>query len=188
VIPYGMFSICTSLFSLELPENVTEIGNFSFEDCYCLRNVAFPPDATIDYAFVVYDGIDDHPDRLSRMSRALPTPTDLSRLFGYEANIINELKHRFDGLPVHSVVYYQSYNQGVLQNLIMLNPTGTQQDCLGMTPLHILACSSVHDIKLYRVIIKNYPTNLITEDRWGAIPLLYAFWGAAPVDCHFVPL
>jgi hypothetical protein len=86
------------------------------------------------------------------------------------------------GLPVHRVVYYQSYNQGVLQNLIMLNPTGNQQDCLGMTPLHILACSSVHDIKLYRVIIKNYPTNLIAEDRWGAVPLLYAFWGAAPSD------
>jgi hypothetical protein len=64
----------------------------------------------------------------------------------------------------------------------MLNPTGNQQDCLGMTPLHILACSSVHDIKLYRVIIKNYPTNLIAEDRWGAVPLLYAFWGAAPSD------
>jgi hypothetical protein len=33
---------------------------------------------------------------------------------------------------------------------------------------------------VYRVIIENYPANLITEDRWGATPLLYAFWGAAP--------
>jgi hypothetical protein len=33
---------------------------------------------------------------------------------------------------------------------------------------------------MYRVIVENYPTNLITEDRWGALPLLYAFWGAAP--------
>jgi hypothetical protein len=49
-----------------------------------------------------------------------------------------------------------------------------------MTPLHILACSSVHDLEVYRVIIEKYPTNLITEDRWGALPLLYAFWGAAP--------
>jgi hypothetical protein len=49
-----------------------------------------------------------------------------------------------------------------------------------MTPLHILACSYVHDLEVYRVIIDNYPTNLITEDRWGAVPLLYAFWGAAP--------
>jgi hypothetical protein len=49
-----------------------------------------------------------------------------------------------------------------------------------MTPLHILACSSVHNLEVYRVIVENYPTNLITEDRWGAVPLLYAFWGAAP--------
>jgi hypothetical protein len=32
------------------------------------------------------------------------------------------------------------------------------------------------------VIIDNYPTNLITEDRWGALPLLYAFWGDAPIE------
>jgi hypothetical protein len=51
-----------------------------------------------------------------------------------------------------------------------------------MTPLHILACSSVHDIEVYRVIVEKYPTNLITEDRWGALPLLYAFWGDAPTE------
>jgi hypothetical protein len=51
-----------------------------------------------------------------------------------------------------------------------------------MTPLHILACSSVHDLEMYRVIVERYPTNLITKDRWGALPLLYAFWGAAPTE------
>jgi hypothetical protein len=40
----------------------------------------------------------------------------------------------------------------------------------------------VHDIEVYRVIIENYPANLITKDRWGALPLLYAFWGAAPAE------
>jgi hypothetical protein len=63
-----------------------------------------------------------------------------------------------------------------------LDPTGNQQDCLGMTPLHILACSSVHNLEVYRVIVENYPANLVTEDRWGALPLLYAFWGAAPTE------
>jgi hypothetical protein len=32
------------------------------------------------------------------------------------------------------------------------------------------------------VIFDNYPTNLITKDRWGALPLLYAFWGDAPIE------
>ena len=123
---------------------------------------------------------------------------DLQLLFGNsDARIIRELQHRFDCLPIHRLVYYQSYHQGVLQILLAaidrrsgqhrtlrskLDQTGNQQDCLGMTPLHILSCSSVHNLELYRVIIENYPTNLITEDRWGALPLLYAFWGAAPSE------
>jgi hypothetical protein len=49
-----------------------------------------------------------------------------------------------------------------------------------MTPLHILACSSVHNLEAYHLLVEQYPENLITVDRWGATPLLYAFWGAAP--------
>jgi hypothetical protein len=191
VIPIGMLSNCRSMFSLELSENTREIKTYSFYNCYCLRNVAFPPNAVFDN--------DNFFDEMTAI-------TDLRLLFGdSNARIIWELKHRFNKLPIHRLVYYQSYNQGVLQDLIAaidlrsgqrwtlrsimsrrlrskLNPTGNQQDCLGMTPLHILACSSVHDIEVYRVIVEKYPTNLVTEDRWGALPLLYAFWGAAPAE------
>jgi hypothetical protein len=156
------------LISLELSEDVTEIGSGAFSYCYCLRNVAFPPNAVIGNNIF-------HGHRT----------TDLQLLFGSIAEIKRALSHRFDGLLIHSIVYYQSYHQGVLQNLmdsIKLDSTGNQQDCLGMTPLHILACSSVHETELYCLIIENYPTNLITEDRWGALPLLYAFWGAAPAE------
>jgi hypothetical protein len=163
------------MFSLELPKNVTsEIGNEAFYNCYCLRNLAFPPDA--DFGDKIF--IDDEINLVV---------SDLWLLFGSEAAIVRELMHRFDGLPIHKLVYYQSYNQGVLQHLIAAiklrsGQTGSQQDCLGMTPLHILACSSVHNLKVYHMMIENYPTNLITEDRWGALPLLYAFWGAAPTE------
>jgi hypothetical protein len=129
--------------------------------------VAFPPNADIS---------DD----------ILSEATDLLQLFGSIAEITRELKHRFDELPIHSSVYFQSYHQGALHCIIAsgdeLDPMGNQRDCLGMTPLHILACSSVHDLEVYRLIIEKYWANLITEDRWGAVPLLYAFWGAAPVD------
>jgi hypothetical protein len=171
------------MFSLELSENMMEIKNGAFNFCYCLRNVAFPPNAVFeDYIFG---------------GQSTVGQTDLYQLFGSIAEIISELQHRFDGLPIHRLVYYQSYYQGALQNLIAainmrsgqrrtlrskLDPTGNQQDCLGMTPLHILTCSSRHNIEIYRVIVKKYPTNLITEDRWGALPLLYAFWGAAPAE------
>jgi len=184
VIPESMLSNCRAMFSLELSENMREIRNAALRYCRCLRNVAFPPNAVFgDDIFIDED--------YNEM-------TDLQRLFGNSnARIIFALQHRFDGLPIHSIVYYQSYNPGVLQNLISatnmrsgqrrtlrskLDPTGNQQDCLGMTPLHILTCSSVHDLELYRLIVEKYPTNLITEDRWGALPLLYAFWGAAPAE------
>jgi hypothetical protein len=199
MIPDQMLNGCKSIFSLELPEELTEIGKEAFYYCYCLRNVAFPPN-------VVF-GVDIFGGHLNifvgRSEWRMPTIisdliiSDLFQLFGSLEEMISELQHRFDGLPIHSIVYYKSYNQGVLQHLIAainsrsgqhgtllieLDPTGNQQDCLGMTPLHILTCSSTHNLELYRLIIENYPTNLITKDRWGATPLLYAFWGAAPVE------
>ena len=190
MIPQGMLFNCKSIFSIELRYHLTEIRNQAFFNCYCLRNVAFPPNAVInENIFIEEEGEDDDDMNIF---------TDLRRLFGNSnGRIISALQHRFDGLPIHRIVYYQSYHQGVLQNLIAainmrsgqrrtlrskLDPTGSQQDCLGMTPLHILTCSTVHHLELYRVIIEKYPTNLITEDRWGATPLLYAFWGAAPAE------
>jgi hypothetical protein len=73
------------------------------------------------------------------------------------------------------------------RNIIMsengeLDPIGMQQDCLGMTPLHILACSTVQCLELYQLIVNKYPANLIVEDAWGATPLLYAIWGDAPSE------
>jgi hypothetical protein len=183
VIPYNLLRECRSIFSLELPSIITRINNGAFCNCYCLRNVAFPPDA------VIGDNI--------LGGRSEPEHCDLYQLFGSNARIISELQHRFDRLPIHRLVYYQSYHQEVLQILLAainmrsgqrrtlrskLDPTGNQQDCLGMTPLHILACSSVHNLEMYRLIVEKYPANLITEDRWGALPLLYAFWGAAPAE------
>jgi hypothetical protein len=160
------------MFSVEISKAVTKISFNAFGWCHCLRNVAFPSNAVI--GVTIFD-----------------EATDLLLLFGSEAEIIRMLKHRFDGLPIHCIIYYHSYYQGELQHLIPsgneLDPTGNQQDCLGMTPLHILACSSVHNLEVYRLIVEKYPANLITEDRWGALPLLYAFWGGAPTEIiHFL--
>jgi hypothetical protein len=186
VIPENMLINCTSMFSVEMQKKIRRIESYAFHYCYCLRNVALPPNAVFgNDIFFEEDEMDIH--------------TDLYQLFGSESRIIFALQHRFDGLPIHSIVYYQSYHAGVLQILIAainmrlsrrqtlittpkLDLTGNLQDCLGMTPLHILTCSSVHNLELYHIIVENYPTNLITKDRWGALPLLYAFWGAAPAE------
>ena len=190
VIPENILAGCKSMFSLEVHEEITEIKSEAFCECHCLRNVAIPPNAALANRVFIrteykeklncQEGQSDELQRSYKMRHW----TDLQQLFGPDCNIVQQLKYRFDKLPVHSVVYYQSYHQGVLQRLLAskLDPSGNQQDCLGMTPLHILTCSSSHDLEIYRLIVERYPTNLITEDRWGALPLLYAFWGGAPAE------
>jgi hypothetical protein len=54
MIPYGILSNCKSIFSVEMPKNVTEIGSFAFRCCHCLRNVAFPPNTVIGSSTAVW--------------------------------------------------------------------------------------------------------------------------------------
>mmetsp|Transcript_10506 Transcript_10506/g.25374 ORF Transcript_10506/g.25374 Transcript_10506/m.25374 type:complete len:214 (-) Transcript_10506:30-671(-) len=106
------------------------------------------------------------------------------------------LAHRFDGLPIHRLCYYQSYyeegdtGQDLMTNLkeewerassLTSNmetesppPTHTRQDFLGMTPLHILALSTSIRLDLMEAIIDLDPIQLVTEDFWGSLPIYYA--------------
>lgn len=70
----------------------------------------------------------------------------------------------------------------IAKSIKPLNKTGCGQDSLGMSPLHVLACSTNHHLEQYEAIIKMYPGNLIHQDKWGCIPLLYAIWMNAPDD------
>ena len=124
-------------------------------------------------------------------------------MFGSYEMVDDALKIRFDGLPIHAVCYYQSYQSkdmtieqidDILDPMPPLCPLSNvtrnnqkdvtqaqlinEQDCLGMTPLHILACSTKHDIEMYKLIVFWYPDSLITEDKWGCVPLLYAIRGS----------
>jgi len=172
-----MICRCPALFSLEIPHRRIMVTQGFFIGCYSLRNLALLlPDS--DYGFRIHTTFMDC--------------RDLKQLFGSEAGIFNALKCRFDNLPVHKMLYYQSYNNVTTDQLntatdirisrrrSKTDPTGREQDCLGMTPLHILACSTSQNIELYKVLVDKYPENLITEDRWGASPLLYTIWGKAP--------
>ena len=81
-----VFYNCSSMFSAELSETITqvvagELGN---------RGVA-----------VSYQ---------SPQAVAFKDCTDLLQLFGSQAQIINALKHRFDNLPIHRMIYYHLNN------------------------------------------------------------------------------
>jgi len=173
---------CESLFSLELPESIRHMGMRPLSHCKSLRNIALPYDVSV-------------------LGRGIRGPfrscADLNKLFNTDNQMINALQHRFDNLPIHKMLYYQSYNNITPDQLnstldmisgqrrsarIKSDQTGNKQDCLGMTPLHILACSTLQNLEMYRVLVAKHPDNLITEDRWGVIPLLYVVWRKAPSE------
>jgi len=172
------------LVSLELPETVQRLEDIydeteeSFTEL-SVRNIAVPSECEI--------AID-----------LLESCTDLDIAFPDDdvthTTISSALKHRFDKLPIHNICHYQSYHdtENTMQNLKreinpwtskftgQLNKAGRQQDCLGMTPLHILACSTKQNIDMYRLLIDKYPETLTMKDKWGDVPLLYALWCDAP--------
>ena len=165
----GAFDSCSQLLSIELCDGVERILPSAFAHCSSLRNLVVPHAARAE-------------------SFLEPRCDDLIRLFGSQAKIIDSLKTRFDGLPVHKLCYYQSYQQiEVVREQLKETLNGSTQelelqDCLGMTPLHILVLSTRHDIDIYRLIIEHLSNSLVTEDRWGCLPILYAIWLDIPQE------
>jgi len=163
VLDFSIFEDNTCLVSLELAETVEQ-----FKDSYAhfgpghsnvlgaLRNIAFPLECKV-------------------CSDILGNCTDLEGAFpdvGYDT-MLAALKHRFDGLPIHKICHYQSYHdtETTMQSLKreinpwtskppgQLNTTGRQQDCLGMTPLHILPCSTKQNVEMYRLLLRSIPSH-----------------------------
>jgi len=172
-IPGGMLSGCKNMFSLEVSETIMQVDYNAFGDCHSLRNVALASNTVVDESAFNYC-------------------TDLLHIFDTKEAIIDALRNRFAGLPVHSIIYYKSYYpisleeiRNKIEGIQYANiRSGLRQDCLGMTPLHILACSTVQCLEVYQLIVEKYPENLIVEDAWGTLPLLYAIWGDYSVPCQ----
>mmetsp|Transcript_28919 Transcript_28919/g.61077 ORF Transcript_28919/g.61077 Transcript_28919/m.61077 type:complete len:551 (+) Transcript_28919:199-1851(+) len=172
-ISLGVLRSCKNIFTLELPLGVTRIQNYAFSSCHSLRNIAVPRNAEL-------------------MEYVFQHCTDLEQLFGSHVEIEEELSCRFDGLPIHELCYFLSYYSSeeeavaklgeTIMEAGMLNPTGDHHDRLGMTPLHIISCSTRPNLALHKVLIEAYPKALTITDKWNALPLLYAFWSKAPEE------
>ena len=183
-IPEGMVGRC-EMHTIELCDSITDIELDGFNNCHSLRNISIPHDADIGVGSVSY-----YADVFYKCF-------DLQQPFRSEGQLIHSLKHRFDNLPIHKMIYYQSYNNMTVDQLssaldkrsghrrsprMTLDQPGNKQDCMGMTPLHVLACSSIQSIELYKSLVTKYPENLVVEDGWGDVPLLYAVWSDAPME------
>lgn len=173
-------------FSMELPERLKLIYEpeyspemFIPEGLQCMLNLTIPSKCK-------------HPSWLFDNIRVGAFPT-------FNCSLVDAFKNRFDALPIHKLCYYQSYYPpaqvvGMLKREIdpraensralrsKFNTSGNEGDWQGLTPLHILACSTTHNVELYQVLIKNYPSNIIETDKYDKEPLYYALWGNAPVE------
>ena len=162
---------------VESSNEVKATDVFKHEDMKSLRNVAFPTQLS-DKDLPTFDTQSD-------LGKVLPSRRNSEYLYRMLCNGFS-LRTRFDGLPLHRVCYYHSYDSEDIAIPCFMNELEQSasrqkgQDCLGMTPLHILACSTKHHLEMYQMLILRHPDYLITEDAWGDIPLMYALWGRAP--------
>ena len=184
-IPEMTFCDCSSLFSVEIPDTVDRICANALSDCHTLRNFAIPS----------LGGMGN--DMAETFGNMFHHCHALQNLLGHSDLAKQALLHRFDNLPAHQLMYFQSYypieitlaRLRALRN--ELNSNINQQDCLGMTPLHILACSRRIPIELLRALVEAHPESLVADDAWGALPILYLFWGDASSEiiqfvCHSI--
>ena len=94
------------------------------------------------------------------------------------------IQERFDDHPLHGITFG---NQAVVQAEIeqcLLQKNLRYQDCLGMTPLHLLLCSGrdYRDIRVIVSMIEKCPDVMLIKDIWGEVPLAYALMGNASVE------
>lgn len=171
---HDAFNSCHGLVAVLIPEEgVESIDQNAFKNCVSLRNVALRPHVHLPLCF---DGCHD-----------------LMMIFRTSTAIHSALWRRFEHRPVHKLCYNMPYFSiettiGELRSLLPSCDISQGQDSLGMTPLHILACSRNENIELYEIIVDNLSDKiLITEDKWGCVPLLYSIWiGASEEIIHFL--
>ena len=104
-IPRGMLWECSSLFSLEVPINIIQVGSFACDNCCVLRNVDLASNTVVS-------------------QNAFSWCNDLLKIFGTVDAIVHALKSRFDGLLIHSKIYYISYHKAMTSSEIIIGENG----------------------------------------------------------------
>jgi hypothetical protein len=204
VIGENAFSMGWSLGNIRLPSSMKTIEKDAFAHCVLkLRSVELPPHRQIAIGDTAFQGcallrniaIHIKKNNESDGGRRLLGKGifkgchNLSKVFPDPEDLLEALVHRFDGLPIHQICYYHSYDDSTetaLQKLQAAFHESQQQqrhqDCLGMTPLHILALSKTQRIELYQACLEQHPEDIVTQDKWAALPIYYACESNAPLE------
>jgi hypothetical protein len=207
------FWYCTSLQRIKIPSSVTDIGNYAFADCTSLREVNLEEglQKLLCYSLLrinipstvkslklntfirctLLRNVVIAPSSALTQDVFLQSSPSLQNM-GFSLEMIIG---RFDELPLHRHCYYYRPHRHVEQTMDCTTPKwfneevdrlpahGLQQDCFGMTPLHVLLCLSAGcDVRVCQCMIERYPGAMLIEDKWGEVPLVYALLGEAPIE------
>lgn len=164
------FAFCYDLTSVEVAEGLCIIGEGAFHYCVSLVNIALPTtlSETGDSAFAFC--------------------AKLHQQFSEDADMFHELMHRFDGLPIHKLCYEQPYHtaEATIEKLFKLSNDvsveGSNFDCFGMTPLHILSLSAKPKLDLFTALLGRTVGDLMTKDGLGKLPIHYICLSNAPFE------
>eukprot|EP00980_Cylindrotheca_fusiformis_P011224 scaffold2574_cov98-Cylindrotheca_fusiformis.AAC.14 len=161
VVEQSSFYGCTSLVSVELPKergNPLVIGYQAFAECEQLKNVRLPSTALIGNG--VFDGC-------HKLHELHPSSSDLE----------TALRNRFSELPIHEICYFhvsqEESSATYLEQFDEMALSCGQRDVYGMTPLHILALSTVPNLPLCEALCEKRNEDLMTADYWGCLPMGY---------------
>ncbi len=158
------FRNCSSLLHINVPSTVEQCGKYSFDGCTLLRNVAVLSSSNL------------HQENVDHLFKPI------SEILGC-ATVSRVLRSRFDDLPLHQMCFDHSIPKiGCNRMIGQLSAQCVRVDALGMTLLHVLACSGNHDIRLYRSICAFHADIMIAKDKWGDVPLAYIMLSEAPTE------
>jgi hypothetical protein len=209
-IESGTFYDCSSLTHVRIPSSVTRIESGAFTNCTQLMSLELPEgletinlDADSDRRFRP-----PKPSSIycckSLVNLVIPSEQDFQHFAGFYgdeimqglklrhvtcnfANLMSNLQHRFETLPVHRLCYYQSYYllteamEKLRQSMDADPASGTKVDAFGMTPFHILALSETPNLSLFQALLKTYKVDIIhTKDKFGSTPIVYLCMNQTP--------
>eukprot|EP00980_Cylindrotheca_fusiformis_P022802 scaffold9780_cov117-Cylindrotheca_fusiformis.AAC.2 len=164
-LQFRTFVNCRNLTSVELSDGLKVISEKAFEHCTSLRNLVIP--STVE---VVEENAFAHCMKLQQR-------------FPYTEDLMNGLRQRFDGFPIHRLCYLHAFQEcneeeqdynSVLQE--QRESIRKNADSFGMTPVHILALSTKPDLGFFLALLREYESSnvLVTmKDRWGSTPFDY---------------
>lgn len=154
------FSGCSKLLSAELPKTLQQIGDYAFSSCSSLKNVGVSSFVKTVGRCVFGECLEDFP------------PHEVAEM----------LRKRFEGLPLHNVCYFHSYDPNVMDQLQQameqagtLNCGSKMVDCFGLTPFHILALSTRPNKDLWVTLQQQHKDVQHLKDHWGNSPLDYLY-------------